>query len=245
MLNCIDYFTFFTLAVIIWTVGPTNGLYFTTNCPQSYTCDITQGIFTIKCVSCTTQLGSSILALPVKSNTPELNLTLSIIAKNNLLQRLPTNLCLYASQLRILDLSTNAISDPLTPSYFNCLVNVETLNISNNFIHTIEANAFDALINLRTLDLSFNEIVSLPNYLFVLKLPALQSLQLQNNLLTEIDVWFFYLNSINYINLSNNKITGFKSRIGWTPRNTTTSQQLLGSTSTIDMSMNRYVFQKN
>ena len=99
-------------------------------------------------------------------------------------------------------------------------------------------DAFDALINLKTLDLSFNRIRTLPPTLFVLKLPAMQTLYLQNNLLTEIDVWFFYLQSINLINLSNNQIASFKSRISWTPRNTSTLTNLLRSQSSIDMTNN-------
>jgi Leucine-rich repeat (LRR) protein len=231
---------FATTLLLFWHATTLQGLSFTTNCPQSYTCDITQGIFTIKCAApCSTQTGANILALPIKSQVPDLSFTLSIIGKGNLLQRLPTNLCLYGSQLRILDLSSNAISETLTPTYFSCLVQIETLILANNFIDTINPNTFDGLDNLKSLDLSFNIISSLPAKLFVLKLPALQSLKLQNNKLTEIDVWFFYLKSINYINLSYNKIAQFRNSIGWTPRSTDTLTQLLGSQALIDMSFNK------
>lgn len=213
--------------------------FFSTNCPSSYTCHYVSGIFTIKCAApCSATTGGLVLALPDKSTTPELSFTLSIIAKNNLLMNLPNNLCQYGNDLRILDLSTNAISNSLTANYFSCLSVIETINLSNNFIQTIDENAFDSLDNLISLDLSFNRISVIPPNLFVLKTPALQSLKLQNNLLTEIDVWFFFMQSIRFINLSNNHILKFRSRIGWTPRNTTTLQTLLGSQSTIDMRFN-------
>lgn len=228
------------IAILLW-LNPAQCLYFATNCPSSYTCDITQGIFTIRCKApCSTSVGGQSLVLPIKSQTSELVFTLSIIGKNNFLQALPTNLCTYGIDLRILDLSSNAISSALTSSYLGCMTALETVDFSNNFISTIEENAFDSLNSLISLDLSYNGLKTLPSNLFVLKVPNLQSLKLQNNMLTEIDVWFFFLKSINYIDLSRNQITQFVNRIGWTPRSTSTLTQLLSSQSTIDLSYNRF-----
>lgn len=139
-----------------------------------------------------------------------------------------------------MDLSSNSITASLTASYLSCLVQIETLYLQNNQISNIAENAFDTHTNLKTLDLSNNRLVFLPAKLFVLKTPQLQTLKLQNNLLTEIDVWFFYLQSINYIDLSRNQISKFSNKIGWSPRNTSTLTHLLNSRSTIDMSFNKF-----
>lgn len=223
--------------LLLLLVKLVDSVYFTNNCPQSYTCDITTGILTLRCSqSCSL----TPLSIPAASANSGLASLLSIIAKNNALRNMPANICQYGSSLRILDLSSNAITDTLTASYLSCLVQIETLYLSKNMISTIDENAFDTHTNLKTLDLSSNKLVFLPAKLFVLKTPALQTLKLQNNLLTEIDVWFFYLQSINFIDLSNNQISKFSNKIGWSPRNTSTLTHLLNSRSSIDMSSNKF-----
>ena len=216
-----------------------SGFFFTDNCPPSYECDITGGTLTIFCREpCSTATGSQGLALPLSSQVP-IEATLSIVARNNYLRDLPTNLCTYGTNLRILILATNAITSTLTNSYLSCLTSILTIDFSNNMIDTIDANAFSSLNTLVSLDLSFNLLTTLPSTLFAMKLPALQTLKLQNNQLKDIDVsWFFFLANINYIDLSNNKIAQIVNRLGWTPRNKTTLTTLLSSASMINMSSN-------
>ncbi len=234
---------FFTVLFILFLSATiSDGVPFTKRCPNDYSCDIAENlIFTIRCVEpCTIETGSRILTLPDPTGTPELSSIQSIIVKGRL-RNLPTNLCLYRRTIRILYLSANAIQDSLSSEYFSCLEQIETIILSHNHIKTINPNTFDALKKLKTLDLSFNLISSLPPKLFVLQLPSLQTLYLNSNTLTEIDVWFFYLESINWIDLSNNSISKFSNLIGWTPRSTDMlpSPSLRGSSSIINLRFNK------
>ena len=63
----------------------------------------------------------------------------------------------------------------------------------------------------------------------------MQALYLQNNLLVHVDVWFLYLPSILYVNLSFNNISRFVNQMDWTPENTADG---MGTPDMIDLSNN-------
>lgn len=213
------------LVMLFFLMKTADATVFTTQCPQYCTCDFTKNILTLTC----SQYSSS-FSLPSAPSVPDLSSTLSIIAKFNYLLSLPANLCQFQSSLRILDLSSNLINSSITASSFNCLLNLEFLNVSINSLNTIDPNAFILMSSLLVLDLSYNKITFLPATLFTgNKLQKLKYLYLNNNLLKDIDVWFFYLKSIIKIDLSNNQITQFRNRINWSPT-TITSTQLSNAT---------------
>ena len=208
------------LVTLLFLLKTAHAVYFTTQCPQYCTCDFTSNILTLTC----SQTSSS-FSLPSAPSVPYLSSTSSIIAKFNYLVSVPDNLCQFQSSLRILDLSSNSISSSITANTFNCLVNV-----SRNSLSSIDSNAFILTSSLLVLDLSYNSITFLPASLFTgNKLQKLKYLYLNNNLLADIDVWFFYLNSIIDIDLTYNQITQFRNRINWSPT-TITSNQLPNAT---------------
>ena len=215
--------------------------YFTSGCPPNYLCYTSKPpsgmlTLTVKCNGACSPTTSS-FSLPSMSQFSNLTQTGSIIIRNDALQQFPNNVCQYGALLIILDASSNSISSQLTSSMLSCLTSLQFLNMSLNSIQTIGPNAFDSTTSLVSLDLSNNQLQFLSSQLFALKLPNLQSLYLQNNMLTSIDVWFFFLKSITYINLSFNRIAAFNNQLNWSPGNNATLKQTANA-DLIDLSNN-------
>lgn len=212
-----------------------NAAFFTNQCPNYCVCDLTTNSQTTNTLTITCSQLNSNFQLPYYA--PNLTTTSSIIAKFNYLQSMPSNLCQFQTTLRILDLSSNLITNNLTVNTLNCLIKLEFLNLSRNSIVNIDQNAFVLLGNLQVLDLSHNNLAFLPATLFSgFKLKNLKYLFLNNNFLTDIDVWFFYLNSIIKIDLSYNSINQFTNRIGYTPASQTSNQ--LANATLVDLRYN-------
>ncbi|KAJ3589679.1 hypothetical protein NHX12_010522 [Muraenolepis orangiensis] len=108
------------------------------------------------------------------------------------------------SNLKYLHLSYNQIKT-IPQSFFNSMVQLELLNISNNCIGTFVVKEESHLKNLKVLDLSYN---SLRNLTFGKNtLLSLEELFLQGNLLTTMDPHTFQRRpSIKYLNLQQNNL---------------------------------------
>ncbi len=204
----------FVLLLLIHFVSLTESVYFTQSCPQYCTCDLSANILTIKCTQYNSQFALPYAALNVSTAT-------SIITTNNFLTNIPSDVCQF-QLLRILDISVNSISN-LTSISLNCLsANLETFKGSHNKIINVDVNTFSSLKLLKVIDLSFNLISFLPVNLFSgSKLPNLKYLFLNNNNLYSIDVWFFYLSSLDTLDLSHNQINKFINQINYSPFNQT------------------------
>ena len=119
--------------------------------------------------------------------------------------------------LNKMDLSNNQISGNILASHFDCLISLQTLNLAGNSITAVNENAFTANYDLISLDLSRNKIATIPkNFFRAQKFTKLKYLYMQNNLLTELDPWYFFLEKILVINLSFNKIARFTNYLNWT-----------------------------
>lgn len=181
------------------------------DCPSSCTCATLSRNLTIKCSSSASQP----ITLPSPFTSPSLFSVSYLIASNSFLTIIPTssnNFCQY--RLLYLDMSTNLIS-MISATTFTCQGFLTTLLLSNNQISYIAPNSFDSLTNLVTLDLSYNKISYLPTYLFVNTTNNLQYLYLQNNQLTSLDPWFFYMKQIRYISLAANQITMLTNNVNF------------------------------
>lgn len=176
-------------------------------CPQQCSCNYTTANeLEIACGALTN------IVLPESTNSP-LQSTVSIIIKNTNLQTYPTNLCSYSLTLQSLDLSSNSINVGVPSSLLSCLTNLKYLFLYNNKIPSLDADAFRLNKNLNTIDLSYNLITSLPTNLFTYNMSKLLTLKINNNLLTTLDAWYFYLPNINSLDLSFNQISSFTNQI--------------------------------
>lgn len=192
-------------------------------CPQLCTCIYTTlNQLTIICEN-NSQNG---ITLANATQYP-LQSTASIIIKNSSITSYPTNICAYASTLVSLDLSSNQINVGLSSSYLSCLTNLQYLYLYNNLIPSVDADSFQGNLNLKTIDLSYNMLITLPSPFITSALSKLLTLRLNNNRLTSLDSWFFYLPAINTIDLSNNLIATFTNSLGFSLLNATTLPQLL------------------
>lgn len=122
--------------------------------------------------------------------------------------RLSHNQLMYCPQkigmltkLRLLDLSNNAITEiPMSIQY---LTSLETFNIENNNLTTIRPEIYH-LENLKELCAYNNKISNLNGVVFP---PRLERLDLGKNELTYISTFqFAYLENLQYLQLSNNRI---------------------------------------
>lgn len=218
------YYSIITTLIItlICTPAPPQSLFTiaapTTVCPSQCTCDyLPENVYTITCGS----NAANGIALPNPANTI-LASTKAIIIKSSSLPVYPTNLCAYASTLTSFDLSSNGITLALPGNYLSCLTNLEFFYLYNNAITSIDANAFSNNLNLKFVDLSGNKLASIPSTLFPSTLTNLLTILLNDNELTSLDSWFFYLPSIVKIDLSNNAIIGFSNTLGFSLLNQNT-----------------------
>ncbi|RNA42266.1 leucine-rich repeat and immunoglobulin-like domain 2 [Brachionus plicatilis] len=200
---CIFLFHFF--------VNQVNSVVFFTGCDSNCICDYRDTSLVIRCY------------MPFTLNffLPNLfsliqNIT-SITIVDSFLPNFPSNICQYSAQLTYIDFSDNSISQNITKDAFDCLSNLEYLDLSNNSISFIDENSFDNLQNLKFLDLSYNNILLIATNLFYFKLPHLFTLNLRNNKIEEIDIWFITLRMINKIDLSFNRINKFVNGKNWSP----------------------------
>ena len=182
-------------------------------CPNYCSCDLTSNVLTISCTQ--GQLIQN-FNLPDPSLNNQLYGVYKIVASNSLIQNFPYNVCQYRQTLTYLDLGLNQISGNLSSSLIQCLVNLQNLTITGNLISGLTQDTFDNTTSLVSIDLSNNKITQIPTFLFYKKgSNKLKKLNLRNNLLTSLDPWYFYLSSIETIDLSFNQISTFTNNLNW------------------------------
>lgn len=205
----------FILFILCGVCDRANADAFSTTCPTWCDCYFRSNNLSITCsrpqLNGNFQLPNATLLADIITQTNSIHL------QNSYLQRLPSNICQYGTTLKYLDMAFNSISSNLSGRYFECINKLEILNISTNKIQFIYEDTFNYMLNLRELDLSNNLIKSITYKVFQYKLPSLTKLSLRSNLLKEIDVWFLFLKSITYIDLSSNQIYRFRNDIQWSP----------------------------
>uniref|UniRef100_A0A8D9ETU7 Protein toll n=1 Tax=Cacopsylla melanoneura TaxID=428564 RepID=A0A8D9ETU7_9HEMI len=109
--------------------------------------------------------------------------------------------------LQTVDLEKNLIED-IRPTDFEGMNNLYGLILSRNHLKYIGNKFFPSLPNLRILRLSGNKINNIEEGSFS-KLPKIEAVQLEDNLLPSMTDFFTDINSLLYLNLSNNRITHF------------------------------------
>lgn len=112
---------------------------------------------------------------------------------------------------RSLDMSYNNIDEVRANSFSPVLHNLQKLNISHNFIHTIDDSAFIGVIGntIQVLDLSYNQLRTLPNFLpNSLKVLKLSHNEFQSFYLFDIA----YLYTLKILHLDNNQIRLLETR---------------------------------
>lgn len=212
----LDYLSIVTVVGIVLVVSVDLGQSQSYNCSTGCYCSLTT-IYTLT-VQCSLTAAGRNASLPSTARNPALINVNQISATNSYLVAMPNGLCQYSTQLYYLDVSSNYITDFYSSST-SCLSLLSYLNVSSNRISYIDVMTFFYLYSLVTLDLSNNNLASLPTNMFAtgnLENPILQNLQylfLQNNKLTTLDPWYFYMKSIKGISLANNKIVNFTNQI--------------------------------
>ena len=122
--------------------------------------------------------------------------------------------------LKYLDLSENYCCQ-IASDFFDHFTNLESLNIAGNFLGTTMERAFTDTPNgifgkleqLKDLDLSNNRIERFSNPDIFKRLTQLEHLYLQSNILSD---WTFNIpdsKSLQYIDLSQNKLTGLSDNV--------------------------------
>ncbi len=129
-----------------------------------------------------------------------------LFLNGNLLSEVPKAISSLRS-LKTLYLSDNGIKNIKNAS-FPGLQHLNVLNLSGNEITNLTRGTLKELLSLRIMDLSMNRIYNLDHGVFD-DAPQLRSISLENNLLTDINGLFMNLNNLQYLNVSNNKITWF------------------------------------
>lgn len=94
----------------------------------------------------------------------------------------------------------------LEPAIFNNMINLRQLKLRNNIIDQLHRNAFQGLKNLAHLDMSENRLEKLPAEAFS-NLVYLTDIYLNGNQISELNSTTFSSNrTLTYINLSQNRI---------------------------------------
>jgi Leucine-rich repeat (LRR) protein len=125
-----------------------------------------------------------------------------------------TNNKKFLEILNEIDVSFNFIDDHIG-STLSCFKNLSALYCASNSITTIDENAFNFDNKIKILDFSTNSISTIPKSLFADRLPYLEYLDLSNNLIKQLDTWYFYLPAIQSLNLANNNIDEFINSYNW------------------------------
>jgi hypothetical protein len=120
-MNKSQYISFLLLTLICF-VNKSKCVSITNGCPQYCTCTFVENIHLIQCTQAQSPASAS-YNLPDLSYNPTLSTTQGVSITNSYWLQIPSNLCQIASTLKILDLSSNLISQALDGSTFNCLTN--------------------------------------------------------------------------------------------------------------------------
>jgi hypothetical protein len=195
---------FYILCIFYELIVKIETYYFTTNCSKYCLCDLTASILTITCAEYNPSF--------IIPNLANINIVTALIIDDNYLNDFPANMCQFEINLHVLDISLNYINANISDKTFDCLTQLEFLNVSRNQIENIDKNAFENLNKLLVLDLSYNKISFIPDWYE--KFKNLKYLFLNNNYLNNIDISFFFLNSIIKIDLTHNNIYKFTNGIG-------------------------------
>ena len=146
MRSNIVHFFLSTTFILLQYFHTTNGQSFTNGCPNLCTCTYFQnGNQNILTITCSGPQNNFNFVLPDTTTQPQLSSITGLVIKNSNLNKFPSNLCTYSRTLLILDLSVNQISEDITSNTFNCLTNLQFLNVSSNLVVNIQSNSFDFL----------------------------------------------------------------------------------------------------
>lgn len=130
----------------------------------------------------------------------------SLYLQHNYIDRLNMTL-ISLKRLKYLDLSFNYIKS-ISGYETNRLIALERINISNNVLLNIESNCFEQSVNLHIVDLSNNMINSDIKIEMFSANTKLEYLDISNNHIRVIEGNSFRNNSLTYINLNSNKLSG-------------------------------------
>ena len=112
--------------------------------------------------------------------------------------------------LEVIDLSMNELHGSILGSIFK-LVNLRYLYLSsNNLSGILETSNFGKLRNLTRLDLSNNMLSLIMSDNSMSMLPYIESLDLSSNKISGIWTWNMRKDTLHYLNLSYNSISGLK-----------------------------------
>ncbi len=191
-------------------------------CPEACLCvqTMTPGGTTVNCTDrqlteFPTNLPTNIVHLELSNNhvkclktLPSLPQLKALYLNDNDLKIVETRLCNHVPKLKMLDLSSNSLSE--IPK---CLpMTLEVLHVSDNKIRTVFSEDFTNLVNLEELHLDGNTIRQIDSQSFganleSIVLPSLNKLALNNNKLKDIDgESFIKLVDLKAITLSNNRL---------------------------------------
>jgi len=167
------------------------------------------------------------LSFVIDSNPFNQNAVYAVELTNSYMTFIPSNLCNWDKGSDFLDIYNNEFLN--VTKYWpnivkldftgnnirhipdiNCLINLDTLNVSNNAITSLKNDSFNTLTKLRNLELSGNSIKEMDPY--VLSGPKLSILNagLRNNELEELDVTNAWsLKPFCSFDFINNKIQNF------------------------------------
>ncbi|RVW74948.1 Receptor-like protein 12 [Vitis vinifera] len=115
-----------------------------------------------------------------------------------------------SDSLELICLKMNKLHGPIPSSIFK-LVNLRYLHLSsNNLSGVLETSNFGKLRNLTSLDLSNNMLSSITSSNSNSILPSIQRLDFSNNNISGVWSWNMGKNTLQYLNLSYNSISGFE-----------------------------------
>ena len=123
---------------------------------------------------------------------------------HNRLKYLPDEVFYGLNQIDEINLAHNNIT-AIGSRTFNGVENIKILNLANNNISHLEPSAFRNLRSLEVLHLQNNNI-SILSRSFPEDSRTLREVYLQNNRLTRIPSWAFLLNTLQTLDLSNNRL---------------------------------------
>ena len=173
---------------------------------------------------------NNIWSLPSGMMCELLSMKLLNLSTNHLMGASDLGLSTCRIPLLHLDLSRNFISS-LNKEDLSPMPSLELLNLSNNQINSVFEDTFVSVLKLKQVDLSNNQLSALPANLFNRSL-SLETLHLQNNSLTSLDPNLLIgLTNLQVLNLSSNSLTSHQLS-----RETFSS---LASLHTLDLSFNQ------
>ncbi|XP_031286471.1 receptor-like protein 7 [Pistacia vera] len=137
------------------------------------------------------------------------------LSYNNLIGEFP-DVFVNLRQLSCLELSSNQLTGPMPsglngsiPSSIFEIVNLTNLDLSsNNLSRIVELHLFSKLKNLQSLDLSHNSLSINTTFKANSSFPQFQWLYLSGCNLSEFPIMLRTLNQLQYLDLSDNKISG-------------------------------------